>query len=678
MRRPARRVLRVSQGGTEDEATGAPPGLRSAHRPAIQGMRAVAVLLVVAYHAGLPVPGGFTGVDVFFVISGFVITEMLHREWTRTGSIDLVRFVRRRVRRLLPALALVVSVTVLISVIVEEPVVNPERTPLTGLGALLVGANVVIAATTGDYFDEPAELNPLLHLWSLSVEEQFYLVLPLLLLLAWRRMARGHARTALGAVATAGAVSGLLMIFGPQLAAATPIPLDTFGFYSPVVRAWEFLVGVALALTAGWRRAGPRGSLLAGVAGAGLLVWGALSITADTVFPGPATLAPVIGTALLIVATESRSGVVHRLLSLGPMTAIGDRSYAWYLWHWPFIVLSGLILGNSTVVGPAAALISVIPTALAYRYVEQPMRQRPDTSVLPMLRTWLLLPVVLTAGLAVAAANAYFQPAIADARTQLGQRSVAQQAGCHTLDAFTTRRTDRCWFGSGQDDPTVRPIYLLGDSLASTAADAVIPAAAQLDRPAFVASAPACPIVVGGRPGANDACGRFVTEALTWLASSRPGDVVLAASDAYWFTVGSVEVDRDGYRTALRATVEAVVASGHRPVLVLPVPMFVGFEDEAYGERWRLGNCNLVAFLRDDCGRAATIGPAWPQQPVWAATREVAAGTGAGLVDATRRICPDGVCRTDVDGRWHYRDGWHPSAGKASQLVDLYVDALRR
>ena len=166
----------------------------------IQGLRAIAVLLVVVFHAELPVPGGFVGVDVFFVISGFVITAMLMREWARYGRVRFGHFYFRRFLRLTPALALIVAVVALASILLQNPFGAQQTTARTGMGAMLLSANYVIGHAAGDYFADNATTNPLLHTWSLSVEEQFYLVFPALLVLAWllvrrgRRQARGHHR----------------------------------------------------------------------------------------------------------------------------------------------------------------------------------------------------------------------------------------------------------------------------------------------------------------------------------------------------------------------------------------------------------------------------------------------------------------------------------------------------
>src|SRR4029077_15604359 len=177
----------------------------SGRRLDIQGLRALAVLAVVAFHAGLPFPGGFVGVDVFFVISGFVITSMLQREWEATGRIRFGAFYLRRFKRLTPALALMVVVTAIVSALVLSPLGAQQTVAETGVGAMLLVANGVIAGNTGGYFDAPAAANPLLHTWTLSVEEQFYLAFPAILALGWFLTRRFRWRTN-----TAGVIVGLV------------------------------------------------------------------------------------------------------------------------------------------------------------------------------------------------------------------------------------------------------------------------------------------------------------------------------------------------------------------------------------------------------------------------------------------------------------------------------------
>ena len=345
---------------------------RRTYRADIQGLRAVAVLLVLTFHAGLPVVGGFIGVDVFFVISGYVITQMLLREWNTTGSISLVRFWRRRFFRLSPALALVIAVTFIFSALILLPL-QQQTSYQTGIGALFFVANIVIARNTGGYFDAPAENNPLLNTWSLSVEEQFYFFFPLLVLgalILGRKVERSRLLPYL-TIGSVALVSLALAIIGSRMGTESPTWIN---FYSPVTRSWEFAIGSLLAL---WGRdARPpspgTGRALRWIGGTGL-VCAAFVINETTPFPGPWTLLPVIATGLLLVG-GSAPGSPSKILTHPSLVRIGDWSYSIYLWHWPVIVFTVALGITAPIWLFVAALVSFVPAVLSYRFVETPLR----------------------------------------------------------------------------------------------------------------------------------------------------------------------------------------------------------------------------------------------------------------------------------------------------------------
>ncbi len=285
-------------------------------RPDVQGLRGVAVLLVVAYHAGGPISGGYIGVDVFFVVSGFVIGGLLARE-LGTGTVSLGRFYACRARRLMPALALVL-VTVAAATTFLGPLGTVDRARGTARAAALVFANGYLYQYAGDgYFDDAAEANPLLHTWSLSVEEQFYLVLPVVLVVAWRWRGRRGAQIAIGALCS---VSLLLSVLFTTDAVPDRIPRpEALAFYVPFTRTWEFGVGVALALAG--RRTWPP---VLGVVGIVVVLGSAIGFDDGSAFPGYAALGPVIGTALL-----DRHGWGPRSRSAAPFGAarVGRRPF---------------------------------------------------------------------------------------------------------------------------------------------------------------------------------------------------------------------------------------------------------------------------------------------------------------------------------------------------------------
>jgi peptidoglycan/LPS O-acetylase OafA/YrhL len=361
------------------------------HRPDIQGLRAVAVLLVVLSHAGVPgLAGGYVGVDVFFVISGFLITGLLLRERLATGRLSLTGFYARRAVRLLPASALIGVVTLAASWLWLPPV-RMAGLAYDAMSAAGYAVNVRLAAVATDYFANPAP-SPFQHFWSLAVEEQFYLGWPLLIVVV---LAFGRRLRALGAVLSV-LVAGSLVYSVVEL--GRDAPAAYFGLGS---RAWELGVGALVALwmvarkrrrgvvesappSTGWGWLGSTPSPLKislGWAGLAAIIVSAVVLNDDSAFPGLAAVPPVLGAALVIAA-----GGPGRLLSLRPLTRIGDYSYSLYLWHWPLLIIGPAVVGHS--LGLAGRLgLCVVAFALAvltYHLVENPVRHRRALTARPV------------------------------------------------------------------------------------------------------------------------------------------------------------------------------------------------------------------------------------------------------------------------------------------------------
>jgi len=336
------------------------------HRKDIDGLRAIAVLSVVLFHLGFSerLGGGFVGVDVFFVISGYLITGILQAE-VESGRLSIAEFYNRRVRRIFPALFLVH----LFCLVASSIILFPDETKGVGqdvLRSLAFMSNVAFARA-GGYFDQSSKVTPLLHTWSLSVEEQFYIVLPLLLLL----LSRVRRWLRLGVLF----VLALLSFVAAQRALGS----DARGaFYFVQFRAWELLVGSLLALGAVPRARSRWLSEALGALGLALIVWAVLRIDDSTPFPGYWALPPCLGAVLLLHSGAEVETFTARLLSLAPLRWIGAVSYSLYLWHWPLIALYNARHPSMTHGARVAILLlSLLASVISYRYVERPFRLKP-------------------------------------------------------------------------------------------------------------------------------------------------------------------------------------------------------------------------------------------------------------------------------------------------------------
>lgn len=343
---------------TSGHGPGAPGAAQ--YRPEIDGLRAIAVGGVVAHHTGLGlVPGGFTGVDVFFVISGYLITGIIAGEMA-AGKFSQWRFLERRIRRIAPALAAMLAVTAAAAWAILTPEdFRPFAQSLTA--ASLFASNLLFVRETG-YFDSAEGMLPLLHTWTLGVEEQYYLIFPLLLLacLKWRQQAM------LPMVAVLGGLSFVL-----ALVLATSWPQGAF--YLLPTRFWEFAIGAACALLPARPRA--RGGMA--LTGLGLIAAGFWLIRPETPAPGAMFLLPTMGTALVILFAAP-GNAAGRMLSLRPLTWLGLVSFGTYLWHQPLLVLAHYVWFGELPLLATLALVagSVGLGAASYHLIEQPVRQK--------------------------------------------------------------------------------------------------------------------------------------------------------------------------------------------------------------------------------------------------------------------------------------------------------------
>jgi peptidoglycan/LPS O-acetylase OafA/YrhL len=352
--------------------------LKSHFRRDIEGLRALAVGLVLLYHAGITfIPGGFVGVDVFFVISGFLITAMLLREVQRDGQISLARFYAKRVRRLLPAATLVLVTSALLVWTVGP---STQRSAYGGdvVASALSLVNWRFAERAVDYQAQGIDASPVQHFWSLSVEEQFYFVWPLLLLAVAFAVRHWHGKLMVTSVVA------LLAITLPSLAwsviATNAEPASAF--FATTTRLWELGVGALVATgVVLWRKIPAWLAYVLGWGGLVAIVVAALTVDAASVWPGWLALVPTLGTAAVIIAGTRDRPRSPVMLSWKPAVWLGGLSYSLYLWHWPLLVAAGWQWGDlGQKRGLLIVLLSLVPAWLSYKLVESPVRRSKSLS----------------------------------------------------------------------------------------------------------------------------------------------------------------------------------------------------------------------------------------------------------------------------------------------------------
>jgi len=380
------RTRRSTSSRTTGSWCGGLGGEHRSFRPDVEGLRAVAILLVVLYHvhAGLA-PGGYVGVDVFFVISGFLITGQLVRELRTGGRISFLAFYARRARRILPAAMLTLIVTAVASALLLNPLAA-RRALEDVLSAIYFGANVHFSAQGADYFNAGLSPSPVQHFWSLAVEEQFYIVWPLLLVassLVWLRVRRRSRRErvqrpVIGAVivvlATLAAIS---LITSIRETASSP----SWAYFSIVTRAWELAVGALIALALPLAaRLDRRLAIPLSWVGLSCIALAAVLFSDTTSYPGDSALLPVLGTAAVIYGGSALAGRrfgAEALLRTPPFQRVGAWSYSWYLWHWPALVLAAALLGHSLseIQAVAVAVVSLGIAVMSFVLLERPIRR---------------------------------------------------------------------------------------------------------------------------------------------------------------------------------------------------------------------------------------------------------------------------------------------------------------
>lgn len=646
------------------------------YRPDIDGLRAVAVLAVVLFHADVSgFSGGFTGVDVFFVISGYLITSIIMRE-LGASTFSLARFYERRFRRILPAFSVVALFSLVLGVVLLHP------RDLRDLGTSMIAAagfsSNVHFYLKADYFARPAEFQPLLHTWSLAVEEQFYIFFPLLLVVLARRR-RPRFALWLAAIAVASFAVNLVTLIHDESAA----------FYLTHARAWELMLGSLVALQVLPRPASCALREVLTIAGLAAIAYSVTTFTKHTPFPGIAALAPTLGTAAIIYAGLGGTSLVTSALSLRPVVWIGLLSYSLYLWHWPLLVYAKIytITGLTPAWTAGALLVSFAASYASWRWVEQPFRSRwrvPRGTVLKV-GGGVLAALALVAAVPVIARGfpQRFPPQV------LADLPPGQWKSCsQDLRRFNAKDGDAlCRLGVEGE-----PIRFLvwGDSHALALAPGIDAAARSVTQAGLIANKSACPPLLGvDRMRRSPTCKNFNDQVLAYLRA-RPNinTVILAARWALSATgvryglesgrdVRLVDLEakknRDGkesnldiYLRGLERTLAALRAAGKHIVVVGQIPE-VGIDvPAAYAIAYATGrDVNaLIAPARTDYDARV--------RDAHAPFVEGASRSELTFIEPHTALCDTWRCRVTREGYALYRDDDHLSFAGAAVVAPLF------
>jgi peptidoglycan/LPS O-acetylase OafA/YrhL len=656
------------------------------YRSDIQGLRAIAIALVVLAHAHVPgFAGGFIGVDVFFVLSGYLITGLLIREQTDTGGIRYVRFLARRLKRLLPAL-----LTMLILVLLSATLLLSAYEMRMQSGSFLFSAtwtsNLFFAFVDRDYFSALQNEDLFLHTWSLGIEEQFYLVWPWLvsgsfLLLAARPGAHPGRLPLLGIFAVLFVASLLLCLYWsfnqPLLA-----------FYMMPSRVWQFALGASVfvgfhslghepgATTA--RRSLPTSSLLIGSIGLVLIVGSAVLLQPDVAYPGYHALFPSIGAAMAIAAGARSANSASRLLSHRYFVWLGDRSYSLYLWHWPVLILGNSFGLSSRPVGVALLVgFSIFLAMLSYRIVELPFwrgrfsKARPGRAILVS---------VLAMVTVIGAADALKRNIAGDSATKIAADDYdprwdvipgfyARRVGDFSCDTwYHDARLIPCGIGASTGESIA---VLIGDSVGAQWSPLVADLFPSPDWQVIVLTKSSCAMVDESyyyyRVGGNyDVCTEWRNTAIDFIRELNP-DVVFVGSGSHYDFSKAQWVD--GTARVLERLTEAA-----GKVVVIPGTPTLSFDgvsclEQPYRFSFRL------ADSRRECEEAQHTSTSTEV----AAYLELSAAdlAGASVLDLGDLVCPDGRCSASTeDGLVVFRDKQHLTMSFVKSLIPQVHERL--
>jgi peptidoglycan/LPS O-acetylase OafA/YrhL len=649
---------------------------RLGYRGDVEGLRAVAILLVVACHAKVTwLAGGFVGVDVFYVLSGYLITGLLVQEIHTRGELRFANFYGRRLRRLLPALLLMLAVVCALGRLLLAAGEQPGQA-LAASTAALWFSNFHFALSQMNYFAPVAETNLFLHTWSLGVEEQFYLVWPLLAALAMGAWTGARQKPTL---ATLKYVFGTVFLLSLALALYWTWHSPRLAFYMMPSRAWQFAAGALVFLVVGTpnfqtgaRPPDRRWSTFAGWTGLAMVLASAVLINGGMPYPGYWALLPTLGTALALTAVGGTNHwyQANHWLTARPMQSIGRVSYSWYLWHWPVLLLGAQLIDvRSDWNRLLLVVLSLLIASLSYRYFETPIRHYRKLLAKPRMAMFVGLAFMVLAG---SLALRWQQASWVRMKTPGQLRYAAAHfdtpsiygIGCD--DWYFSASVKTCAFGDKNSKHTA---VVIGDSVGLQ----WFPAYARVfDRPDWrlmVLTKSSCPMVDDpffyARISREYAvCDTWRQTALRDIASWNPDIVILGSTFTYPFTR---QQWIDGTRQVLHRLeghAREIYIMRATPVLPFDGPSCLAPRSLLYRALSKQARCTSHAYRTQ-------FDDVWQWLHV-----SIQPFHNVRLIDLNGYVCPSGICHAELDGKIVYRDDMHMTASFARSLAPAVGKAL--
>jgi len=617
--------------------------MRTVREPHIQSLRALAAVLVLIYHADL-LPGGYIGVDIFYVISGFLITNLLLREIQDRNTINFSEFYARRFKRLLPASFIVVLATGVTGWVLLPATYRAE------FGRDLIAAstyisNFLFALWNADYQNLGSTPSPFIHFWSLAVEEQFYLFWPMIILVLFKL--RGRKGIFYGVLA----IASLSFIFSLYLTARAPV----WSFYILPTRAWEMAVGALILFTSSRIKAAiftrPQWGFLAAI----LIIAGALIFNESTAFPGIAALIPVTATALLILSRDKWPPFMDRISRLTIVQWLGKISYPLYLWHWPVLVIPEIYFSRKlTALELILAIVLIFLLAdLTHRFIEEPLRYRDVTAKKIFIAT--VVATLFSISLGAVIINTYNSSVTSKSGVtfdvdQVRQKPKNNNDGCHIHFGQTV--SPLCEYGDRESRTT---IVLYGDSHAAQWLPALDIVGRNNGFKVISLTKSACPSAevikeLSSQYQVGD-CQAFRNSSVNRIMRERPLAVIMTGMQP--FTAPNSTMDsRNWWLTGEAKALARIKKFTEFPIYLTDTPLPIV----------DIPTC-LAEMAREECDTSRPISP------------EVAPGFVA--INPTPWLCED-KCSAIIDGIIVYRDKSHLSVAMSEHLAPELEKELRR